>query len=172
MTSLSSEPLVNLDSDELVAVAWIASIDGFNASFVATQLPEPADAKGQPASWVTTPPYGFVTVSVVGGSEDPLLPIHRPVMQVDCWALRPGSGKPPWNTANRLASHIIAASRNGQATPRRLTISANGVDYPAATVQGAKALTSPRRILDDAGDFAHYSLDLWLQWITVSEVFA
>ena len=161
--------LVNLPTDELVAVAWISTIEGFSQSIVATQLPEPADSKGNPATWVTTAPYGFVTVSVVGGGEDDELPIYRPVMQIDCWSARPGSTKPPWNTANRLAKHISAASRDRYKVMRPLTINANGVSYPAAAVQRAAMMTSPRRILDDAGDFARYQFDLQLQWITLAE---
>lgn len=164
-------PLVNLPTDELVAVAWISTIPGFTSGIVATQLPDSAAPDGTPADWVATPPNGFVTVTVVGGGEDPLLPIHRPVCQVDCWATHPGaSNKPPWGWANRLAQHIAAATRDRIHLNRTLTISANGISYPAASVQGARMMTSPRRMWDDGGDFARYQFDLWLQWIQLSEV--
>jgi hypothetical protein len=162
-------PLINLPTDELVTVAWIATIPGFSADFVATQLPPSANKDGTPAAWTVTPPFGFVTVTVVGGSEDPILPIYRPVMQIDCWATRQGSNKPPWYRANRLAKHISAATREMPAGPRRLAISANGVAYPPASVQRAQMMTSPRRMYDDAGDMARYQFDLGLQWIQLSE---
>jgi hypothetical protein len=163
-------PLINLPTDELVAVAWISTIPGFTDGIVATQLPPTTKADGSPADWVAKPPNGFVQVTVVGGDEDPLLPIYRPVMQVDCWSTRPASNKPPWNWANRLARHISAATRDRIHLNRTLTISANGVAYPAASVQKAQMMTSPRRMWDDAGDFARYQFDLGLQWIQLSEV--
>lgn len=168
--STAALDLTNLPTDELVATAWIATITGFRPSIVATQLPPSANKDGTPADWVSNPPYGFVTAVVVGGDEDPLLPIYRPVLQVDCWATKGGSNKPPWFRANRLAKHISAATRNRTNVSRLLTISANGVQYPSAIVQGARILTSPRRMPDDPGDAARYQFDLWLQWIMTAEV--
>jgi len=162
-------PLINLPTDELVGCAWVASIEGFSPSIVATQLPDPALKDGSPAPWVVTPPYGFVQVTVVGGDEDPLLPIYRPVFQLDCWATKPGSNKPPWYRANRLARNISVATRNRINVSRLLTISANGVQYPSAMVQAATVLTSPRRMWDDAGDFARYTMDVRMQWIMPGE---
>jgi hypothetical protein len=166
----ASLDLDNLPTDELVACAWISTIPGFSPSFVATQLPDPANKDGTPADWVATPPYGFVVVTVVGGNEDDWLPVYRPVMQVDCWSTKPGSNKPPWFRANRLAKHISAATRDRHTLNRQLTIAANGVAYPSASVQRAAMLTSPRRMYDDVGDFARYQFDLQLSWIMLSEV--
>jgi hypothetical protein len=136
---------------------------------VDTQLPDDANADGTPADWVVAG-QGYVTVAVVGGNPDALLPVHRPVMQVDCWAVVPGSGKPPWGVANALAEAITLATWSRVAIPRHLTITVRGVLYPPASVQGAEIVTAPRRILDDAGDYARYSMDLRLQWITLSDV--
>ncbi len=139
-------------------------------SIVATQLPEPATKDNKPAGWVIAPPFGFVTVTTVGGGEDELLPAKRPVMQVDCWSTRPGSNKPPWERANRLAEHISAATRDRHRVPRPLAISSRGVVYPSASVQRAALMTRPGRIWDDAGDMARYQFDLQLQWITLAEM--
>ncbi len=164
-----SMPIPNMPTDELVAVAWLSTVPGLSSSIVATQLPPDTIKGNQPAAWVVTAPYGFVTTTVVGGGPDPLLPISRPVMQVDCWATRPGSNKPPWNRANRLATAIWKATLDRRTIARPLTISANGVVYPIAAVQGARIVSTPRRVYDDAGDYARYQFDLWLQWITVAE---
>src|SRR5258708_12062406 len=115
-------PVPNLPNDELVAIAWIGWMPGITTSIVATQLPEPANKDGSAADWVIKPPYGFVTVAVVGGGEDPELPIYRPVLQVDCWATKPGSNKPPWFRANRMAQAISAATRDRHPLNRRLPI--------------------------------------------------
>jgi hypothetical protein len=159
-----------LATDELVAIAWISSITGLSPDIVATQLPAPARKDGTPADWVSAPPFGFVVVSAVGGNPDESLPVNRPVIQVDCWATKPGSNKPPWGRANRIAQAIVAATQDRVTIPRHLTLNANGVIYPPAVVQGAKVMTTPRRTFDDVGDFARYQLDLWLQWIQLDMV--
>jgi hypothetical protein len=164
-----TEPLPNYANDEIVTIAWIASIPGFSPDMVATQLPPSANKDGTPAGWVVAG-KGFVTVAVAGGTPDPLLPVKRVVMQVDCWATRPGSNKPPWNVANALAMAIQFATWDRVTMSRRLTLGVRGQPYPMASVQGAAMMTAPRRILDDAGDFARYSFDLGLQWITLADI--
>lgn len=153
-------------NSELVAVAWIASLDNFTPQMVATTLPADVTSGGQPAAWVQT---GFVTVAVVGGNSDPLLPVKRPVMQVDCWATVPGSSRPPWGQAAALAEAIRYGCWDRVRTPRPLTITANSVTYPSAVVQSAYFLTEPRRMYSDAADYAHYSVDLALSWVTVND---
>jgi hypothetical protein len=155
-------------TDELVAAAWIATIPGLNRDMVGSQLPPDANEDGSQASWVGND-AGFVQVAVVGGTSDPLLPVKRPVMQVDCWATLPGSNYPPWTQANRLAETIQYATWDRYNIARPLTITLNGVVYPAAVVQSAYLTTRPRRITDDAGDYARYSFDLALQWVTVDD---
>jgi hypothetical protein len=129
---------------------------------VGTQLPPDVDPNGSVASWIAT---GFVTVSVVGGTPDPLLPINRPVLQVDCWATVPGSNKPPWYKAAALASAIRYATWDRVRIPRPVVASVNGVEYPLAVVQSAYLLTAPRRLYDDQGDYSRYQFDLALTWI-------
>ena len=166
-----STPLTPLPTDELVAVAWIGSIPGLTPQMVATQLPEDANKDGTPADWVVKG-RGFITVAVVGGTPSPDLPQSRPVMQVDCWAVKPGSNKPPWGIANRLAMLVKTATWDRIQIPRKLTITVNGVLYPPAAVQAASLLTEPRRITDDPGDYARYQFDLALSWISLGQVIA
>lgn len=153
-------------SSELVAAAWIGSIPGLSQAMVGTLLPPDVNADDTPAAWVDT---GFVTVSVVGGNPDPLLPVERPVMQVDCWATVPGSNKPPWLKAAALAAAIQRATWDRYRIPRPLAITVNGVAYPSAVVQGAAMVSHFRRIYDDQGDYARYQGDLALSWVTVND---
>lgn len=166
------EPLIpNLPSDEDVAIAWIGSIPGFSTAIVAEQLPEDTNKDGTPAAWVIDPPFGFVTVAVVGGNPDAEMPIDLPVIQCDFWSTRPGSNKPPWPYAKRLARNVIRATRDPVTMRRRLDISVNGVAYPPAAVLGAYFQTTPRRVPGDIGDYARYSGDLQLHWITLGETY-
>ena len=160
-----SNPLEPVPTDELVAVAWIGSIPGISPQMVATQLPEDANADGTPAEWVTAR-RGFITVTVVGGSPAPSLPLSRPVFQVDCWAVVPGSNKPPWGVANRLAEAVKQATWDRHTFSRSLTITVNRVQYPPAVVLAARLVTQPRRVWSDEGDYARYQADLALDWIT------
>lgn len=160
-------PALPLDgSDEYVAAAWIGSIPGLTPAMVGTQLPPDVNADGTVASWVST---GFVTVAVAGGNPDPLLPVNRAVMQVDCWATRPGSNKPPWPDAAVIAAAIRRATWDRYHIARPLSLSVNGVAYPTTVVQSAYLATGFRRLYDDAGDYARYQADLALTWVTVND---
>ncbi|GAB2695918.1 hypothetical protein [Kitasatospora kifunensis] len=163
-----STPLPLLPNDELVGVSWIASIPGLSTAMVGTQLPPDVNADGSTATWIST---GFITVSVVGGNPDPLLPVNRPVLQVDCWATVPGSNKPPWLKAAALASTIRYATWDRIRGPRPLSATINGAEYPLAVAQGAYLATAFRRIYDDQGDYARYQADLALSWIAPADVF-
>ena len=156
---------------ELVAVSWIATIPGIGPDIVATQVPPDANKDGTPAAWVARG-QGFVQVIAIGGNPDPLLPVHRTVFQVDTWAAKPGSNKPPWEIANVLAETIVFATWDRVTLSRRLDIRVKGEPYPPAVVQGARVLTDPRRTWGDTGAYAHYSMDLQLQWMSLRDVLA
>lgn len=136
---------------------------------MATRLPPDASKDGTPADWVVRG-LGFATVSIVGGTPHSLLPVRKPVVQVDCWAVKGGSNKPPWGIANGLAETIIAAGYDYTTTPRPLAITANGVTYPPAAVKSAYALTEPRQGFGDAGSYAHFSFDMQFVWTIVSQL--
>lgn len=157
---MPSSALPLLATSELVACAWIGSIDGLSPQMTATTLP-PNDA-----AWA---PTGFVTVSVVGGSPDIYNPVKKPVMQIDCYATRPGSNKPPWGQANVIAETIRYATLQRTGFNRELSLSANGVSYPSAAVQSAYLMTEMRRMYSDAADYAHYSFDMQMTWITIGD---
>ena len=140
-------------STELVAIAWLKGTLG---DIVATTLPKPA-ADGT-YSWADT---GFCTLTVVGGDSDMYVPIRRPVVAVDCWAVNPGSQKPPWNKAGQLAEAIQAGCYEVQDIPRLLVLPG---DCPPARVLSAYTAYEPRRVPDDASSYARYTLGLTLHW--------
>ena len=154
-------------TSELVAVAWIGSITNLSPQMVATTLPPDANPDGSPASWLQT---GFVTVSVVGGSPDIYLPVKKPVIQVDCWAARPGSNRPPWWQANVLAETIRYATLQRTGFNRTLELAANGATYPSAVVTSAYFMTEFRRLYSDVADYARFTADLHLIWQTIGDV--
>lgn len=156
-------PAIPLEAnDESVAVAWLASITGLTPSMVGPVLPPDVNPDGSVASWIAT---GYVTVAVVGGNPDPMLPVSRPVIQVDCWATLPGSNKPPWNMALALSRVILRATWDRHRIPRPLVPVVNGVNYPISVVQSATVLTSFRRLYDDQADYARVQGDLQLSWL-------
>src|SRR3546814_2650085 len=95
----------HLPTNELVGIHWIKSITGIPANSVGTTLP--ADNSTWEAS-------GFIQVQMASGNPDLYLPMNQPVLQVDCWAAKPNSEKPPWGKANNLAELIKAATYEKQ----------------------------------------------------------
>lgn len=150
-----------LPTSELVARAWLGSIDGFSPQMVAPQLP------ADDTSWAAT---GFVQAVVVGGSPDIDLPVKKPVLQIDCWATKPGSDKPKWVMANLLAETIRYATLQRMSMSRLLTITSGLLTYPPAVVISAYLMTEIRRIPGDPGDYAHYQFDMAMSWKTANEV--
>lgn len=168
---MTSPSLPLLATSELAVTSWIGSIPDIEAiggtQIVATTLPADVGPNGEPAAWLQT---GFITVTVVGGSSPPDLPVKRPVMQVDCWATRPGSNRPPWWQSNVLMETIRYACLQRTGFNRVLGLSAGGVQYPSAVVESAYFLTEPRRGYSDAADYACYSADVQFIWRTVGDV--
>ncbi|MFG3051903.1 hypothetical protein ACGFZP_13260 [Kitasatospora sp. NPDC048239] len=138
---------------ELVTVAWLHDVVG---DIVATTLPR------DNSTWAAS---GFVTVATIGGSADPYVPMRSPVVSVDCWAVAPSSGRPPWNKASVLAERIQAACWDHPGTPRLLTLPGN---YPQARVLSAYSTYEPRRVPDDEASYARINLGLSVNWVEVT----
>lgn len=155
------------DDDEIVAAEWIATIPGFSRAMTGPVLPPDVNGDGSPAAWLAT---GFVTVMTAGGTPDALLPVHRPVIEVKCWAAVPGSNRPPWQMAKALGSAITKATWDRITMSRPLDPVVNGVACPRAVVQGARMLQHFRRLYADDADYAVVQADLWLEWVTPSDV--
>jgi hypothetical protein len=137
---------------DMVAQAWLSSLPGLSAGMVGATLP-------QGDSWAST---GFVQVTVVTGAVDPYTGLRAPQVQVDCWARKPESAKPPWRQANQLAELVVAATVNGTGQQTILDL---GVHYDAARVLSVRALGEPRRVVDPDGSYARYSVDLGVTWV-------
>jgi hypothetical protein len=142
-------------------MTWIGTIPGFSPDMVATQLPTDT------STWART---GFVTVSVVGGTPAADLPVKKPVMQIDGWAVKPGSNKPRWAPANLLLEVIRYAALQRTGFNRLLNPVAGNVSYPACVVDSVVFLTEPRRGYGDPGDYARYTVDAQFTWRTVPDV--
>lgn len=143
-------PITKHANNELVTVGWLKAMLGITE--VATSLPD---------TWSTE---GFVTVSDIGGASDIYVPLREPIMTVDCWAVSASSGKAPWNTASNYAESIRAATFDFDNIGKLLTI---GTGFPNARVKSVYLTQEPRRVPDDAGSFAHYSMDMYVSWIEV-----
>ena len=145
-----------------VFIAWISTIADFTADGVDTELPQDT------STWSA---HGFIVVpTTVGGTPHSVIPVRRPVGQVECRAVSPGSGRPPWGKAEDLAEQIRYATYDRNNFGRPLTVSYNGMPYPDALVRSAKFMTEPHRMYADGADYAGSSFDLALQWVQVGEV--
>ncbi len=141
-----------LPTNEIVAVHWLRSIEGIPDNSVNTLLPD------DNSTWEVS---GFVQVGMAGGFPDMYTPQNQPVLQIDCWAARPNSEKPPWAKANNLAEIIKAACYN----KRYWGHLALPAQYENARVLGSVAATEPRRVQGDEARFAGYTFDLQLFWV-------
>jgi len=143
-------------TDELVAAAWLAQrVDDLTSAMVATTLPSDT------SKWADA---GFVQAQAVAGGRVSLdLPVRRPVVTLDFWAVSPGSNRPPWGLANRLVElvrHAVEAQTYGQ--PVTL-----GGAYLGARVQAVYAATAAARVEGDPSGYARYTQDLAIDWVLI-----
>lgn len=142
----------------MVAVAWLASIDGLAPAATS----RPADA----ASWATT---GFLVVSAVGSAGDRDLPGQRkPILTVDAWAATPGSSKPPRAMSAGILERVRAAIVLHGDAPRIVTPRSGSVAYAPALVTDVWLETAEGREMPDPdATYAHHALDIGLSWVRV-----
>lgn len=158
-------PVTLRPNTELVAIAWLAGVEGITSAMVATTLPDPVKPDGTAADWRST---GFVQVYTVGGSPAKHNPLRRPVVNVDCWAVSGTSTlKPNWALANHLAELILAEANDFDAARRTVSITVGTKEYPDARVLGVDVLSEPRRVPSDSGGYARYQFDMTLNWAAV-----
>lgn len=144
-----------LPTSDVVAVAWLAAIDGLDVGQVGTALPVDV------STWLDA---GFVQAQTLpGGAADVDLPQwRRPVIQLDFWAAGGASSiSPRWNLAARLVE-IVRAATESQAYGSAVAMPEH---YLGARVQAAYFVTEPRRILDDPSGYARFTTDLALDWV-------
>lgn len=153
---ISPSPSAMTPNDELVACRWLATIPGITSAMVGTTLPR------DNSTWAAS---GFVQVPMVaGGNPDLDVPMRNPVVQVELWAANPNSQRPPWWKASHLGELIIAACQTPALSHQLLSIGGN---YRNARVTGAAVRSGPRRLPRDVGAYAHYVMDLALDWAAV-----
>lgn len=141
---------------ELVAVAWLAGIDGIDSDQVATMLPD------DNTTWAAS---GFVqVVGVVGGSPAVDYALAQPVVQVDLWAVNPSSSKPPWGKASHLGE-LIRYGCHDEAGKRDLAPVKTG--YGNVRVEEVNLETEPRRVPADEGSYARYTCELSIKWTEI-----
>jgi PKD repeat protein len=141
-----------LPNNDLVARAWVGSISALPANKVGLSLPS------DETTWEST---GFVQLRVTGGSPDPDIPERAPVIEVNCYAVKIGSSKAPWNLASQLAEIIVNETYRTDAAARLVN---PGTNYGFALVQSATVVSEIRRITSDVGSYAHVQFDLALRW--------
>jgi hypothetical protein len=150
-----------IPNDELVAIAWLdAAVSGITSAKVATTLPDYT-------SWTDNE---FYQIMQVGGSPNIDLPVNQPVISINCFAVAPGSTKPPWGHAHQNAMKVLAATYNRRpaAAANLLTMPAG---YGAALVQSVYPISQPRRLPSDPSQFAVYNFDFAMVWVAAAEVY-
>ena len=141
---------------ELLAVAWLKSLDGIPTNGVATALP------GDPTTWAID---GFVQVTLVGGTPAVHTPLRNPTAQVDCWANNPNSLKPPWGKAHALLETVVAACYD-DGTQQRVFVMPTG--FGNARLLTVWPVIEPRRVPGDESGFARVTVDLSMVWTVAS----
>lgn len=144
-----------LPSTDLVASAWLR-----------LAVPDIGVATTLPADVTPLRTSGFVRVQTIGGSPNRDVPMRGPVVAAECWAApaTAGSSKPPWNRASGIAERIVAAMYDRALMNVLITLPG---DYGPARVHTVVALTEPRRIENDPGNFARFDIDLLFGWTAV-----
>lgn len=152
-----------LATTRLVVPAWINSIPsiGRTPPMVSDQLPTDNTTWG---------PSGYCVVrSTGGGRHSSYIPVARPVITVDSYAVEPGTGRPLWNVATRLIAEIVRASRDEATMRRPLTIVENGVDYGKVYVANCYPINHERPSYGDESQYAHVILDMLFHWVQLEE---
>lgn len=152
-------PALLLPNTDLVGVAWLKRNPKFSAKGIGIATVLPNDDVALRA--------GFVQTTVVGGSPEVELPIRRPVLQVSAWAAPadPASSKTPWAQAFQIAEWVWEQTYATEHQNVLLTFSLPG--YAKARVFSAVALSEPRRVPGDEGNYARVDLDVLINWTGV-----
>lgn len=140
---------------ERVAVAWLSTLAGLSAAMVGTVLPDLADS-----DWSAT---GFLVVTAVGGTSAIEVPLAHPLVSVQCFAVSPDTGVPPWNAAGNLAATIDAGCFAPSGAGQVVTLPDCDQN---ARVLSAYTSGIPRRSYGDMGDYACVVAQLALHWTT------
>jgi hypothetical protein len=147
--------LLRYATTERVAVAWLGSLSTFSPSMVGTELPDL-----QVTDWSAT---GFLVVTTTGGSSDIEIPVEHPIVGVQCFAVSPDTGVPPWGFADDLAAAIGAGCAATTGVEQLLTLPTSDQN---ARLMSAYTVGVARRSYSDMGDYACKQTSLALHWVT------
>jgi hypothetical protein len=148
-----------LANAELVCVAYLRAIVAAYDVGVGTTLQGPDD--NGVLSWGKT---GFVQAVVVGGTPNGTVPIRRPVLSLDFWAVNVDGSRPPWGRANAIAEVCVqAAYAFAPYDTHRAVALPSG--YPSAYVSEFSILGEPERRPADPANYAHYGCQVQMSWV-------
>lgn len=148
-------------TNRLVARTWLRSV---LAAPVGVDWVLPAVTTAQMRS------DGFVVVNgVLGGSPDRDVPFRQPVFDLRCWvAPTELAEQPQWNAAEGLAQDVVnlayAHPPAGVQLSPGAVLGARFAAYRPFRVATVLALSEPRELNNDPGNFAGFSLDLQIYW--------
>lgn len=141
-----------------VAGTWLRTVPGIPDNKINTVLPAAE-------LWQDT---GFVQIGgVVGGTPHLDAAIRQPVIQVDTWAVRLGSTKPPWDKASTLMEYIMASCVGPVPSSVMVPLAIGAHHVRVMSVYPLAEPHKPPQGLDtgDAASFARYTVDLQFMWV-------
>lgn len=144
---------------ELVAIAWLKTLDGVPADKVGGDLPDIKTSDWRAA--------GFIQVMPVAGSPDVYIPRRRPVVQVSCWAGNTNNpAKVPYAKTNQLAEAIVneVYARTNFGTELSMP-----TGFAAVRLMSMRVEVEPRRV-PDPSNYARTDVDLFFDWMQTEQV--
>jgi hypothetical protein len=150
-----------LPDSYLVAAAWFRQLLGLDSSRVGQILPPRKLADGSTAPWVTDGGFLELTsVSALASADE--LELYQDVFQVDAYAAKADSVKPPYGVASLLCERAYAATKARAGCSLFPTLPAAYVRAHVRTVNG---ITRPRRFPDaDATGLARFQCEVMIDW--------
>lgn len=144
----------------LVLAAWFRQLLGLSSTQVGQILP-PRGTQAAPAPWITG--GGFLQLTSVSALAHPdELEIYQDVFQVDAYAAKPSSVKPPYGIASLLCERAYAATKQRAGCSLFPALPAAYVRAHVRTVNG---ITRPRRFPDaDATGLARFQCEVMINW--------
>ncbi len=146
----------------LVAAAWFQAQLGLPGTQVGQILPPRTLADGRTASpWITSGGFLQLTsVSALASADE--LEIYSDVFQLDAYAARPDSVKPPYGAASLLCQRAYAATKARAGCAVFPTLPAA---YVRAHVRDVNGITRPRRFPGaDATGLARFQCEVMINW--------
>jgi hypothetical protein len=145
----------------LVASAWFRQLLGLDGTQVGQILPPRKQPDGTASPWMTN--GGFLELTSVSALAHPdELEIYQDVFQVDAYAARPDSVKPPYGVASQLCQRAYDATKQRSGCSVSPTLPSA---YKRAHVRTVNGVTRPRRFPDaDATGLARFQCEIMIDW--------